>query len=522
MKVVFYNRDFSGRLPVSGTVAVDRYSKNMIGGCKDAFLSVAQSADTGELMRMLRCPVEIYGDDGGIKWWGYINQVSIPNGTEQRIGLSLDELYNSITARYSSTATAATTNAQSILEYGTKEFSLYVSNADATQAAAARDLYIAEHQYPRPEFIFSGGSQTVEIECLGWFDTLGWEYYSDADTTNTVNTTQIVNIVTGSGQFFNGTIIEDAAGISSNEYRDGTGTALGYVNQLLNAGTSNGLPLLAYVDKARYLHVYERSTEPTTPDYLMRDDNTLETLIGEAVLPQDCITAAWVNLKNITSSAFGLSTMRPFFIESAEYNAGTDKTTYRPAGSFEQSRLARYIQAVTDSNSGGGYGSSGVSSGSNYGYRTPRVSAPPILEGSLGEPGVIALPYASVFLSSSGDVSDSNGITIDSAARDGTGVNIQVTADAATGIYLVSCGTGGLLTNDGYANVTMLGAGYPSGHSARCTTNAAEFAGASASAIIINPTGGVISLSGDVWDYTLAAYLTPSQGWLTVIRLGDA
>jgi len=525
IKATFYNRDYSNALTPPGAkgIVVERYAKSAIGLCKNAYLTIPSTADNWELMKLLRCPIELYGDDGGLKWWGFVNRVTIPIGEVQRVGLSLDEMYNYVIARYASTATAAASDTQSIAEYGQKEISIYVSNSDATQAAAARDLHLQEHQYPRPEYDFSGGSQDVSIECKGWYDTLGWQYYSDSDQTNTSNTDQISAIVTAKAQFLNGAIIEDAAGVSSNEYRDGTGTSLGYINQLLGAGTSNGLPLIAYVDKNRYLHVYERTAEPTTPDYIMRSDNTLVSLVGQKILAQDCTVGVWAGLKDV-SSLTGMSSMRPFFIESAEYNAATDKTTYRPAGSFEQARLAKFIQSVTDRSTGGGRGRGGVSSGSNYGYSGySGYGAPPLLEGSLGEVGTMSLPYASVFLSASGDASSSSGITIDSATRTGTGVNVQVTADAATGIYLVSAGTGGLPSADGgWANLTVLGAGYPAGHSAACDTNSGDFVGACVTALIINPTGGVITLAGDVWNYGTSAYLTPSLGWFTIMRLGDA
>ena len=351
LSVVFYNRNFTGRVPSSVPVRVDRYSWSMIGGPDKAYLQASVTADKWELMKLLRCPVEIYGDDGSAVWWGYVNRVSVPNGDNQRVGKGLDELYNYIIASYTDGDTTATSEAQSIAEYGQKEKRINISNANQTQAEQQRDIYLAEHQYPSIEFDFSGGRQEIQIECYGWYKSLDWKYYADSDQTNTANETQIQSIVTSAGQFLNGSVIEDATGFTSNEYRDGTTTALTSVNQLLNAGTTNTRPLLAYVDKDRYLHVYERAAEPLEPSYLLQQDNKLTTLPGDVIADQECRVGVWAKLKD----APGVD-MPAFFIESAEYDASENRTSYRPAGSYEQVRLAQYIASITDSNDGGGVG----------------------------------------------------------------------------------------------------------------------------------------------------------------------
>ena len=360
--VVFYNRDFSGRLSVRD-VKVDRYSWNMIGGPEQAFLNSAAVTDGNEMMKLLRCPVEIYSGDGPV-WWGYVNRVIVPYG-DQMVGIGLDELYNYIIVDYSGGATAAGSDATSITEYGQKEYKISASEATQTEGEASRDLYLAQHKYAPAEFEFSGARELVSIECAGWYSTLGWKYYADVDTTNTENTTQIENIVSSAGQFLRGTIIEDIAGILSNENRDGNRSALSCVNELLNAGTTNTRPLLAYVDKDRYLHVYERKAEPPTTniEYLYRGDGKLVTPLGQVEPDNKCVVAAWAKLKDVPDVLGGFSAVRPFFIESAEYSADNDKTTYRPAGAFEQIRLAKYISSVV---SGGGVGDYTLPSGWSF------------------------------------------------------------------------------------------------------------------------------------------------------------
>lgn len=325
-------------------IEIERYSHSMIGGPDRATLRVVPLAEKWELTKLLRCPVEIYGEDGGIKWWGYINRVVIPHG-KLRIGLGLDEFYNSITVKYDGSTTSAAVETQSTSEYGTKEFFINLSNATQVEAEAYRNTYLETHKYPMPETELSGGKSEIIIECYGWWKTLAWKYYTDAGATPIENMTQIVNIATACGQFLNGVITEpytipmqwddgtailwdnndpiiwdvgsEAGGLTSVPTRDGSNNGLAYITELLNAGSSNARPMLCYVDRNRYLHVYERV--PETTEYIMRDDGKLETLLGKFVEPENCLHAVWVRAKGVPDTLGGISAMRPFFIAQAEY-----------------------------------------------------------------------------------------------------------------------------------------------------------------------------------------------------------
>ena len=357
MNVVFYNRNFTGKLPLpKGTkVTVSRYSKEMIGGPGKAVLSIAPTSDRFDMRKLLRCPVEIEGKNGNVVWYGFVNRVNIPIGETQRAGIGLDELYNYVIVSYSGADTAAASDTASVTEYGQKEIKINDTNATQTEGEQRRDLYLLDHQAPPMEIDLSGGSQEVAVECYGWYGTLGWKYYADADTTNTENTTQITNIVTAAGQFLQGTLVKDTAGITSNEYREGNSSALTSINQLLNAGTSNVRPLLAYVDPDRYLRVYERPAEPPLDvvQYVMRSDGRLENNRGVLEPDENCRVAVWARLKEF-------SDFPPFFIERAEYDAIADKTTYTPAGAFEQIRLAKYIINTVGGISGSGSSTSSI------------------------------------------------------------------------------------------------------------------------------------------------------------------
>jgi hypothetical protein len=316
MNIVFYNRDFTGAVPLNLDIQIERYSHAMLGGPDTATLKIRPTSDKWELTKLLRCPVEIYGEDGGLKWWGFVDRVVIPHG-QIRVGLGLDELYNSVAVKHQSGTTTASIDAQSVGEYGTKQYFIDLSNAPEADAIAYRATYLETHKYAVPELELSGGGDEIIMECYGWWKTLSWKYYSNAATVAVENTTQISDIVTSCGQFIRGVVVHDVAGSATTPTRDGSNNALTYITELLNAGSANARPMLATVDKDRYLHIYERIAE--TAEYIMRNDGNLETLLGKIVQPENCVCAAWVRVKGVPDTLGGISVMRPFFIDRAEY-----------------------------------------------------------------------------------------------------------------------------------------------------------------------------------------------------------
>lgn len=383
MNIVFYNRNFTGTVFHNFDIRVERYSHTMLGGPDKATFKIKSNADKWELMKFLRCPVEIYGADGGVKWWGYVDRVTLPHGVN-RIGKGLDEMYNSITTKHDAGTLTASTDAQSVAEYGEKEFVINLESASATDAAVYQAIYLDKHKRPVQELELSGGTDEIIMECYGWWHSLSWCYYSNASVVVTENTTQIRNIITACGQFIEGVIVngvgvpidwtngaviewDDAnepiewdsggasSGMTSVPTRDGSNTALAYIMELLNAGSVNIRPMLAYVDKFRWLHVYERNLESV--EFIMRNDGDLETKLGKIVEPENCLSAVWVGMKGAPPAAID-----PFFIERAEWVDG--KVHYTSAESFAATRLDRYIQDAPSRSGGttprippsGGYG----------------------------------------------------------------------------------------------------------------------------------------------------------------------
>lgn len=316
--VVFYHKDFSeAEIPLNLEGVIERYSCSMLGGPESFTLKIDPTSDKWELLKLLRCPVKVIGDDGGEKWWGFVNRVVVPQG-KNRVGLGLDNMFNAISIQYSGGVTAVASDAQSDSEFGTKQFFIDYSNLDHASAVIKRDNFLVDHRVPKDEPELSGGDPQIVIECLGWWKTLGWLYYSNPSTTPVDNALQVRDIILACGQFIRGVIVEDLAGFASAPRRDGRNTALNYATELLNAGSVNGRRMLATVDRNRVVHIYEQASE--LPEILVNDDGNFETLLGSVVESQNCVHAVWAKVEGVPNTINrGLTTLGTFFVDQAEY-----------------------------------------------------------------------------------------------------------------------------------------------------------------------------------------------------------
>ena len=344
LQVSLFKRDFSAALVLPVMPRVVSYSHAAIGGPKLAALEVV--GDKKVLLSYLdrlRTPIEITDERGQKVWWGYIAEVRIKSGAVD-IGVALDTMYNKVWVAYSlvepgsqTVGTRATTTAAtdqiSIDEYGYKELLATLSGATTAQAEKVRDTLLAQRKYPIPSVAQAEekGEDKVTLYCRGWWDTLGWRYYANANTGDVETTTQIAAIVTASGQFLLAADVEDASGISSSEYRDGDTTALAEVLDLLKS-TSGGSRLLTQVTSARRVRVF---VEPlvTAFKYILKRDGTLTTKTGAKVESYLCPVGAWVRVQDVVDYDLGLiADPSYFFIEEAEYSVASDKLRLQPRG----------------------------------------------------------------------------------------------------------------------------------------------------------------------------------------------
>lgn len=342
MNVVFQNRDFS-EMPKRGNAwAVARMSWQALGGPDKAGLTGPADVDKWEALKLLRCPVFIFADDGSLAWWGFVNRVTVPHGN-LRIGLSLEKMANKVAVHYanlpdgnttpnSAPITTWATDIVSQAEYGIKELIYQLSQGNESQANTRRDTLFARSRYPVSSVELSGGNETISIECLGWWHSLEWRYYSDSGTGSVETTTQIKSVATACGQFLRGSVISNASGVSSNQNRDGRESALDIVRDLLLCGASDGQRLLAKISSDRTMFVQK----PSSDQYFIRQDGRVETYLGILAPGWKDISGSWLSVKDAPPVLGGYASIQPFLVESMEYSPATDRVVYRPAGEVDQ------------------------------------------------------------------------------------------------------------------------------------------------------------------------------------------
>jgi hypothetical protein len=202
LTVSFKKRNFSPRLEAEGVqTRVNSMSWNAVGGCGDASITCFGSVeDLWEMIEYLRCPVEIYDEIGHAVWWGYVSETRVRVGALE-IGATLDSMSNKVAVAYSyiqpgttttgqRKTTAWSTDTDSSVEYGIKEFLSSQGGLSDSAATGKRDAILTSRRWPqgianpfgapRGRVRYSGAedSQSATLTCKGWWNTLGWRYAS--------------------------------------------------------------------------------------------------------------------------------------------------------------------------------------------------------------------------------------------------------------------------------------------------------------------------------------------------------
>jgi hypothetical protein len=347
LSIVFQNRDFSSAVdPNHLKFAVNSYSFEAIGGCKEASITV-YGGELGleDTINWLRRPVTIYDGRGTAVWWGYVHGVQMRKDALE-ITPSLDSMYNRVAVTYSFVETGSQTvgmrkttswadDLNSQAEFGVKEF--YSSAGGLSDAAAERRRAVvlagqawpfgglSQFGSPRGAVRYSGAkkSASATLICKGWWKTLEWKYYANPGTSSVTTTTQIGAIVTAAGQFLTATDVDVASGINSSEYRDGDSTAMAEVMALLGVGGAGERRMLASVDVNRRLQILE---EPATSSvsYFLTSHAQLYRAGGIAVSEHTPPVGGWVRLKDVLSGVVDLTKIVDpslQFIENARWTA---------------------------------------------------------------------------------------------------------------------------------------------------------------------------------------------------------
>lgn len=355
--IIVRHRDFvTHYTPPPLDFKVERYSKTAIGGPKKATIrATGADADLWNLLWMIRNPVEIYSDKGDAVWWGLLSELDIiaksaralrdPTiNTRVRIGISVDSFFNRVAVAYTKLVAGSASigerdttswadNDESQDEYGIKELLWTKDNATQAFAEQARDRKLSDTKYPIPDIkVYKGKLKSqAKITCIGFWPTLGWQYYSNSGTSAVDTASQIETIITSEGEFIQGVDKRVTSGITSSEYRDGDATALYEVMQLLEMGTTNDRRMLAHVTQARRVEIYE---EPALTDqtYIIGDDGSWYDGYGSALRKETCPVGIWARQKDlipasVTSALIADASMG--FIEENEYDVERNELDYK-------------------------------------------------------------------------------------------------------------------------------------------------------------------------------------------------
>lgn len=325
---------------------VRRYSKHVYGGPRSATLEAhGDDVELWELLELLRCPIHILNDNGEVVWWGLIASLELvarnPNnvrGSRVKIGADIDSMRNRVAIAFTlvdlvtGDQERATTDyaddLESQAEYGIKELLDSRSAATLEHAEAARDKTLADLKYPITvvEPNDRGSESKAVVECIGWWQTLGWRYYINLDQTSVDTAQQVKDIIDTEGEFIGTVYLDDTSGISISEERDGDATALYEATELLELGTVNFRRLLAEVDVNRNVRVYE---EPTANEgvWKLNADGSMATPYGEEVRKDTCPVGMWVVQGDMippSLESIYLSDPNLKFIDQMEYDVEAD------------------------------------------------------------------------------------------------------------------------------------------------------------------------------------------------------
>ena len=173
---------------------VDRLQWDIYGGPSKAEVTVYGPVDRlWGVVALLRCGVTVLDESGGPCWWGYVHEVDAsPLVGGVSIYASMDEVYTSTAARYRDERpsdsvnvgwqfqTAWQSDAYAIAEWGTRQGVWTMPVTTATEATALATTALANKKRP----ILGAKRSTAKVSCVklklrGWWDTLGWKYFTE-------------------------------------------------------------------------------------------------------------------------------------------------------------------------------------------------------------------------------------------------------------------------------------------------------------------------------------------------------
>jgi len=173
---------------------VERLSWRQPGGPHQAELSLSgvPPETANNLADLLRRPVTVYDEHGLPLWWGFVQSAALSGPQPWRA--TLDELANRLAVRFERDVpgrewqpepgqTAWAEDAFSQAEWGLRSRRVQTGRASDAQAAALCAALLEQYRLPAEgpyASAHSGGEPRLALECRGWWQTLEWNYYSQA------------------------------------------------------------------------------------------------------------------------------------------------------------------------------------------------------------------------------------------------------------------------------------------------------------------------------------------------------
>lgn len=337
------NPDFSEMLTPPFEFDPVRWGWALPGGCNKAEIEVGgKRRDAWNMLpAMLRSPVKIYNNNHTAVWWGYVHAVELYSD-DMTIGISLDGMYNNVAVDYSRLDTGSTSptadsttfaqDSDSVTRWGQKSTRVSFGETTAAGADLVRDLYLSRYRYITPD-IRSGGSKTLagKLICRGWWEVLGWKYYSNAGTTATDISDQVAAIVAEQALIAGSDIVATHT-TQTNEYRDGTQSARDVIESLLQIPQSPTVSYTATITPERYLR-FQQEGQSATTDWLLMQDGQFRTFLNGIPDPGISILG-WAQLRGVlpTTEWGYMITPTPLYIEENEFDASSLNYSWRARG----------------------------------------------------------------------------------------------------------------------------------------------------------------------------------------------
>lgn len=300
------------------------------------------------LNNYLGCFVQAFADNPVEPIWeGLINRITF-NAGGASYTISLDELANRVGVTYTGVAnalaqTTLADNTASQAMYGIKmeQIEFGPDTSAGTQRARLRDTILAQRAFPQTSITQGGGdSNMVHIECIGIYQTLGWEYiFTTAPTTGTAQfdtriTGTYLPALSNGATFFDNT---DFSQINANTATTPIQARMTYWDkflQIAEAGDATnywivGVTPTNWNTKKRVLY-YKQANATTEYTARQADGLRIRNLYGRLVEPWTVRPDKTIRVTDVLVGFNSAVTTDPrdTYIFGIHYDANTQQATY--------------------------------------------------------------------------------------------------------------------------------------------------------------------------------------------------